>query len=131
MWRERHRGPAGSGVAGGNGFADPVRGWRLDGADLDGNPVNLFLSEETLWQIHPGLTIGRHRMLCDLVLDDETVSRRHLRVSRQGEELLVEDLNSLNGTFLDGARLEPFEPVRFAAGQTLVVGHLSLSLSRA
>lgn len=131
MWRRRHRGAAGHDTEGGDGFTGPVRGWRLDGADLDGNRVSLFLSEETLWQIHPGLTIGRHPMLCDLVLEEGTVSRRHFRVSRQGEELLVEDLNSLNGTYLDGARLEPFEPIRFAAGQTLVVGHLSLSLSRA
>jgi len=34
---------------------------------------------------------------CDLVLQDESVSRRHARVSRDGETFVIEDLDSKNG----------------------------------
>src|SRR5690242_5778956 len=38
-------------------------------------------------------------------LDSIDVSRQHLRVSRNGGDLLVEDLGSSNGTYINGARL--------------------------
>jgi transcriptional regulator with GAF, ATPase, and Fis domain len=44
---------------------------------------------------------------CDLVLTDGTVSRRHLRITRQGaDRWLLVDLGSTNGTFLHGARIQ-------------------------
>ena len=108
-----------------------VKGWRLRGADAEGRAIELFLDEETLWRSHPGISVGRHAAVCNLTLAEPTVSRRHFRVSRQGEGLLVEDLNSLNGTFLDGRRLAPFQPAPLVEGQTLVVGHIAMLLSRA
>lgn len=51
----------------------------------------------------PGLTIGREG--CDVVLDDPEVSRRHA-VLRQGDAgLAIEDLDSSNGTFVNGERV--------------------------
>jgi DNA-binding NtrC family response regulator len=42
----------------------------------------------------------------DLVLDDETVSRSHFELVRDGRGWLVRDLRSTNGTFLDGAEIQ-------------------------
>lgn len=39
--------------------------------------------------------------------DASIVSRRHCRIHRQGEKLFLEDLNSSNGTFLNGEKLLP------------------------
>lgn len=39
---------------------------------------------------------------CAVVLPDTGVSRRHARVVVRGEELVLEDLSSKNGTFVDG-----------------------------
>jgi hypothetical protein len=39
----------------------------------------------------------------DVVIDQPTVSRNHLVIRRQGDRFLVEDLQSTNGTFIDGA----------------------------
>src|SRR5262245_36423186 len=39
---------------------------------------------------------------CALVLPDAGVSRRHARVVRRGEQFLLEDLKSKNGTFVNG-----------------------------
>jgi DNA-binding NtrC family response regulator len=37
---------------------------------------------------------------------DERMSRRHVRIERRGGSLVVEDLGSRNGTFVDGVRIE-------------------------
>lgn len=105
-------------------------GWRLEGSDGDGGPVNLQLGETRLRRAYPGLAIGRHRALCELILDDPTVSLRHFRVSIDGDRLMVEDLNSLNGTLLDRRELRPFEPEELAAGAVLIAGEVSLTLVR-
>jgi FHA domain/GAF domain len=42
---------------------------------------------------------------CDFRIDDESVSRRHAELWRDGEHWRVIDLGSKNGTFLDGSRV--------------------------
>ena len=39
---------------------------------------------------------------CDLVLRDDSVSRRHLMLSIDGDHVVVTDLGSTNGTLLNG-----------------------------
>ncbi len=51
------------------------------------------------------LTIGRNPD-SDLFLDDITVSRRHSRVVRDASGFAIEDLNSLNGTYVNRCRVE-------------------------
>lgn len=51
------------------------------------------------------LTIGRSPH-SDLFLDDVTVSRHHARIVRDENGFLVEDLNSLNGTYVNRKRIE-------------------------
>jgi len=50
-------------------------------------------------------TIGRHPD-SDIFLDDVTVSRRHAEVRREGEAVLMSDVGSLNGTYLNRSRIE-------------------------
>lgn len=103
-------------------------GWELAGSDGEGRPVRLLFGETELKRAYPGLTVGRHPLLADLVIADAAVSRRHLRIWREGEHMVVEDLNSLNGTYLDGERLPPFEAVAVHPGQVLVLGGTTLTL---
>jgi FHA domain len=51
------------------------------------------------------LTVGRSPH-SDLFLDDVTVSRHHARILRDETGFLVEDLNSLNGTYVNRKRIE-------------------------
>lgn len=51
---------------------------------------------------------------CDLVLKDDTVSRQHARFLRNDDGYFVEDLNSRNGTFLNGQRI--MERARLRSG---------------
>ena len=50
-------------------------------------------------------TVGRHPD-ADIFLDDVTVSRRHSEFLRDGVAFQVKDLGSLNGTYLDGERID-------------------------
>lgn len=49
--------------------------------------------------------IGRQEG-CDVVLDDKEVSRQHARLLIDGPVVVLQDLGSGNGTFLDGAAVE-------------------------
>ncbi len=51
------------------------------------------------------VVVGRSRD-CDLILPDVLLSRRHVELVRSAEGWLVRDLGSLNGTRLNGARVE-------------------------
>jgi uncharacterized protein YraI len=50
------------------------------------------------------LTLGRSQEN-DVVLDDPQVSRHHAQVTRQGDQIIVEDLGSTNGTLVNGRRI--------------------------
>ena len=51
------------------------------------------------------MTIGR-RPDCDIFLDDVTVSRDHALLVRRGDEIHIDDLGSLNGTYVNRQRIE-------------------------
>jgi pSer/pThr/pTyr-binding forkhead associated (FHA) protein len=57
------------------------------------------------------ITIGRGPD-CEIVLDDRQVSRLHARISWQGDHYEIEDLNSKNGTHLNGRDLTGAQPLR-------------------
>jgi pSer/pThr/pTyr-binding forkhead associated (FHA) protein len=60
----------------------------------------------------------------DIVLSGDLVSRKHARITVQGDLLTVEDLGSRNGTFLNGAPLPGVSMV--AHGDELRVGTVTL-----
>lgn len=71
------------------------------------------------------LTIGRADEN-DLVLVEGGVSRSHARLTAQGDGLVVEDLGSSNGTFVDGMKVEGPTPV--AGKAVLALGSYELRL---
>ncbi len=50
------------------------------------------------------MTIGRD-LGNDYVINDVEISRKHLRLVQQGENFVIEDLGSTNGSFVNGQRL--------------------------
>lgn len=51
------------------------------------------------------LTVGRGDM-ADVRIDDDGLSRRHFVIFREGDDFLVKDLSSRNGTWVDGLRAQ-------------------------
>jgi pSer/pThr/pTyr-binding forkhead associated (FHA) protein len=73
--------------------------------------------------LRPGkTTIGRHPD-SDIFLDDVTVSRRHAEVHHDGAAFTVNDVGSLNGTYLNRERIEQAD---LHSGDELQVGKFRL-----
>jgi pSer/pThr/pTyr-binding forkhead associated (FHA) protein len=74
------------------------------------------------------IEIGRDSS-ADVSLKDEQASRRHARVSGQGDLALVEDLGSTNGTYVNGQPIEG--PRALRPGDQIRVGLTVLELRTA
>jgi pSer/pThr/pTyr-binding forkhead associated (FHA) protein len=70
------------------------------------------------------VVIGRQD--ADLVLEDPEVSRRHAVLRRSGESVVIEDLNSTNGTFVKGERIR--KPIIVGPGDQVRVGRITLEI---
>ena len=71
---------------------------RLILVDPDGNETSFPL-------IRDSYTLGRHRNN-DIVISDPKVSSFHARIDRVGRRLLLVDLKSRNGCWVNGKRVE-------------------------
>ena len=63
----------------------------------------------------------------DLVLPEASVSARHAELRTDGAATLLTDLDSSNGTFVDGVRLLPQQPRALEHGQTITIGPFDLA----
>lgn len=57
------------------------------------------------------------------------VSRRHAKLSRESATVMVQDLGSVNGTFLNGQKLLPYQPRVLRNEDELILGRLVLRVS--
>ena len=105
------------------------RGIVISGFTLDGQPLKVHFAGRRFADQGYGLTIGRYPGLVDAVLADAHISRRHLRIRGGSKGFEVEDLNSSNGTIVNGERLEPFRHRTLGAGDVLRIGRLELLVS--
>src|ERR1700730_10279660 len=80
--------------------------------------VNGPLSGQTLYLDEPVVSIGRLGSN-DICLEDPFVSRRHCVIRNEGDEYLIEDLNSANGTYLNG---EPVNAGSLKEGCLIAIG---------
>jgi pSer/pThr/pTyr-binding forkhead associated (FHA) protein len=55
------------------------------------------------------------------------VSRRHCKITVQGSQYFIEDLNSTNGTFVDGTQLTPNTPTPLQNGDQIVLGKVAFT----
>ena len=63
--------------------------------------------------------IGKVKGESDVILKSPTVSRIHARLEYRDEKYFIKDLNSRNGTFLNGVKLNPQEQCQFVAGDRI------------
>ena len=83
----------------------------LDGPDKG---MSFDLEGDT---IHIGRSSDNH-----IQLTDKHISRKHLEVFRKGERYLIKDLESKNGTFVDGEPIGPGIEFEAKEGVPIVIG---------
>jgi len=94
-------------------------GWILRGAN--GSPIVLRLSAGS------ARTVGR-TSVADFILDAALVSRVHCRLTAdRSDQLIVEDLESTNGTLVNGKRIGR---TILKTGDVLTVGRVDLTVER-
>lgn len=77
------------------------------------------------WAVNGTLTIGRDES-CEVVIPDRQVSRQHACLTLRGSAVFLEDLNSKNGTYLNGqllsapTQLRESDEIRVAFAQTFL-----------
>ena len=70
----------------------------------------------------PSVSVGRS-MKADILLDDPTVSRRHALFTKVGGTYVIKDLDSLNGTYVNGARIDSLE---LRSGDSVIIGRFKM-----
>ena len=62
-------------------------------------------NEGSTYLVDGNATVGRHPE-STIFLDDITVSRRHSVIERDGDQFLIRDVGSLNGTYVNHDRVD-------------------------
>lgn len=70
-------------------------------------------------------TVGKMAGCVDYVLSDESVSRIHARFDKKDDRILVTDMNSTNGTYKNGLRMQPQETTEIEPGDEIRFGNLN------
>lgn len=81
--------------------------------------------EEHLFPLTPMTSIGR-ASTNSVVLDDDYVSSEHALIMLRGQQWWLEDLNSRNGTLLNGVQLT--ESTVISAGDVIIIGNMQLKV---
>ena len=63
---------------------------------------------------------------CDVVVDNNQISRAHAKITTAGGKYFIEDLGSMNGTFVNGIRLNGKSPL--GPSDTIILGRIRFTL---
>lgn len=74
--------------------------------------------------------IGKKKNEVDFFLDEDAISRYHAKITRNQEIYYVTDLNSLNGTFINGKLLNVNETCPLYIGDKVCFANISYTFSR-
>ncbi|MCD7957231.1 MAG: FHA domain-containing protein [Lachnospiraceae bacterium] len=83
--------------------------------------------------IHPGtdpVYIGKIRGEADVILHASTVSRMHARIQIREGKCFLKDMNSKNGTFVNGERLTPQEEREIVEGDTVSFADMEYQVTK-
>ena len=109
---------------------------------LEPDPVILCLKIRNNRKIEvlleKSIFIGRHngqikKNAPDVDLSPEgvtakSVSRRHAKISQRGNIVIVEDQDSINGTYINSKKLAPYLPEALNSGDTLHLGMVAMEV---
>ena len=123
-------------TAAGSGIGRPTRAAAAPAAHSTGTgdaqpattPTKLVAAEPSHiaglhYALHPGMTLGRGSA-ASVVLDDSFLSQQHVAFEHRDADWFVVDLQSTNGTYLNGAKVE--RPARLRVGDRVQIGNIVL-----
>ena len=97
----------------------------------DLNPPRLWISQggeaPRSFPLETGTTVIGRGEHCDISLEDESISAEHLEIGRRGPSLMAEDLDSRNGTLLNGEALAGRRRLR--EGDVLQAGDVRIEVA--
>lgn len=73
----------------------------------------------------PSVSIGRSTGNT-VTLDTDTISRYHFSITQDGDQIHITDMDSANGTFVDGERLVSNQQRQLMGGEEIQIGHLRI-----
>ena len=104
--------------------------WVFAGFDASGNLVRVTFKDSDSKLTSKGLIVGRSSDTSDLYISDASVSRQHARFYKVGDKLFLEDLNSTNGTKLNGKNLSKGSKGEIKESGELIIGGVELSIGK-
>jgi adenylate cyclase len=66
----------------------------------------------------------------DIQIENTSVSRKHMKILRQGDKFFIEDLKSQNGTLVNGQKIKPGEQYEVKEGIPIGIGNVLISLGK-
>lgn len=98
---------------------------------MDQSPreVGFYLMEEdgTIHPLYKSTTIGRARD-SDIVIKDPYLSSKHALITKRRRHLMIQDLNSTNGSFVNGKRVK--RPMVLRERDEITLGRRNFTLMR-
>ena len=85
---------------------DPLLNQEAAESDLARLTNWIHAEARLVWLHEPTLLLGRDGE-CALCFEHSSISRKHARLEREGQDWLLTDLNSSNGTYVQGVALKP------------------------
>jgi len=90
--------------------------------------VELELDKEEITLKKFPMVMGNFKEVADIFFDSKLVSRMHASIKKEGEDYIFEDLNSSNGSFLNGERLETREKKTLKDGDIITIASVSFKV---
>jgi signal transduction histidine kinase/FixJ family two-component response regulator len=80
--------------------------------------------------LQPDVTLVGRAPDNDICIEDTLISRHHLQISQQGGEFFVKDLQSTNGTYVDGKAIGPGKDIKVKEAIPVEIGNTFISLGK-
>lgn len=79
------------------------------------------LNDNALFSLRQPLMVLGRNAYCEIHIDSGLLSRQHAEIRTEGDQVIIEDLNSTNGTFVNNMRIE--SATSLMHGDVVSVGH--------
>lgn len=74
------------------------------------------------------VTVGKMKSEVDCCILDQSVSRIHAKIERQNGKLYIKDMNSTNGTEIDGEKIQVGELLEIGTDTSILLGNVSIKI---